>query len=226
MKSKKQYIDKGIYSHPQIGGYLTVKQFLLVEREGKRCLLLRFANESDFVIDRAEFTVKQYNAAGKMIGSVNIKYDGISIAVGDMFAPKNGIVVDETCVDFIVQMSYVGSGCYKYIFKNGSVIAYYEKAQKTDKRRVGKNTSKVTVRQKYRGSGKMYGLLAFLSFVLVIGAFVYVVYDTYKPEEPEETAAESIGAENVYTDNMDNFDGVQLGTGNVFIPGDETVTKN
>ncbi len=222
MKNKKQYIDKGIYSHPQIGGYLTVKQFLLIERDGKRCLLLRFVNESDFVIDRAEFTVKQFNAAGKMIGSVNIKYGDIKIAQGDMFAPKNGIVVDETCVDFLVQMAYVGSGCYKYVFKNGSVTAYYEKNQNTDKRNTEKNTSKVTVRSKYKGGGKMYGLLAFLSFILVIGAFVYVVYDTYKPEEPETIETENAD-ENVYIGTMENSDGVQIDTGMVYIPDTSTL---
>lgn len=224
MKNKKQYIDKGIYSHPQAVGYLTVKQFMLVEKEGKRCLLLRFANESDFVIDRVEFTVKQYNTAGDMIGSINIKYGDIKVAAGDMFAPKNGIVVDESCVDFFVQMIYVGSGCYKYVFKNGSVIAYYEKLQKKDKRKKEKNNSKVTVRQKYKGGGKMYGLLAFLSFVLVIGAFVYVVYDTYKPEEPEDTAIESVAGWNVYVEDPS---GNNLETGAVFVPDYEyeTVTK-
>ena len=40
MRENKEYYEKGFYNHDQIGGFVSVKQFILIEKDGKRVLLL------------------------------------------------------------------------------------------------------------------------------------------------------------------------------------------
>ena len=69
MKHQKQtFLIKGLYGHPQPHGYFTVKEYMMLEREGKHCLLVRFENEMRSAVDELVFVVKQLNAAGKVIG--------------------------------------------------------------------------------------------------------------------------------------------------------------
>ncbi len=197
--NKKNYIDKGIYSHPQTGGYLSLKQFILIEQEGTRCLLLRFANESDFEINGARFIVKQLNSNGEDIGRVDIDYRDMALSAGQMYAPEQGIVVKKDCVDFTVQMVSLISGDYKYVFENGVVNASYDPRGYNDKpRRERKRGSAAkSVKQTYRGGGKFYGVIAAVSFLLVIGSLVFVIYQSSEgmarddlPEAYSETYAD------------------------------------
>ena len=178
--NKKNYIDKGIYSHPQIGGYLSLKQFILIEQDGKRCLLLRFANESDFEINAARFIVKQLNAEGEEIGRVDMEYREMDLSAGQMYSPEQGIVVKKECVDFTVQPIWLVSGDYKYVFRNGTVNASYDPRGYGEKQRADRKrgSAGISIRQSYRGGGKIYGVIAAVSFILVIGSLIFVIYQS------------------------------------------------
>ncbi len=184
-KHEKNYIDKGIYSHPQLGGYLTLKQFILIEQDKKRCLLLRFANESDLEINAARFILKQLNSDGEEIGRVDISYKDISIASGAMYSSEQGIVVKKECVDFTVQMVSVVSGDYRYVFENGTVTAHYdrrgygERVRKDRKR----GSAEISVRSKYKGGGRFYGFIAFVALVLAVISLLLVIYNTDSSED-------------------------------------------
>ncbi len=186
--NKKNYIDKGIYSHPQIGGYLSLKQFILIEQDGKRCLLLRFANESDFEINAARFIVKQLNADGEEIGRVDIDYRDMAVSAGQMYSPEQGIVVKKDCVDFTVQMVSLVSGDYEYVFKNGVVTASYDPRGYSDKVRKDRKrgSAGISVKQPYRGGGKFYGVIAAVSFILVIGSLIFVIYQSAEGRATDE----------------------------------------
>ena len=78
-KKKENYLVKGVYDRPQTRGAFAVKQYMLIEQDGKHCLLLKFENESDMPISEAEFTVCQLDADGNEIGNIDICYRDIFI---------------------------------------------------------------------------------------------------------------------------------------------------
>ena len=183
MKKKKQsFLIKGLYGHPQTHGYFTVKEYMMLEREGKHCLLIRFENEMKSTISELSFTVKQINATGKVIGRINLHYSDLRILPGQRYCTERGIVLNEECVDCIIQVKYLISSNVKYVFKRGMVTGHYDPRgyEKTEKKRTRK--SYLSVRSRYMGGGKYYGWIAFLSFVLML-VFVCLVIvqsqDTY-----------------------------------------------
>lgn len=198
---KNSFLDKGVYSHPQIGGYLSVKQFMVVEESGKRCLLLRFINESEHQINAVEFLLKQLDSNGKEIGNVRIKYSDLAIDPDRMYVASNGIVIDDACVDFVVQMISLVSENYKYKFHNGQVTIHYDNRGYADKREVLRDksygVSKADVKRKTASSVWCYRLIALLSIVSVIVTMVYLldVAEYEKIETPiieQETESTSI----------------------------------
>ena len=115
MRSGENCIAKGIYGHHQISGYLSVRQFIIVEKDGKKCLLLRFENEASFDITQAEFSLKQLNSKGDVIDVSTIGYSNMKIRAGQMYALKEGIVLKNECFDFIIQMISLTGGRYRYM---------------------------------------------------------------------------------------------------------------
>lgn len=175
---KADYIDKGIYSHKQIGGYMTVKQFMVVEREGKRCLILRFLNESSLEVNAIEFTVIQRNTAGEIIGSSKIKHTHLSVGVGELYSPESGAVIKPECADFEIEMNSVVSGKYRYVFKGGQVTAHYDKRGYDDgicAVHVHKGEGRAAWVRKYYTRGWLYRLIALGTLVAVVVSLVAAV---------------------------------------------------
>ncbi len=181
-KQKQTFLIKGLYGHPQTHGYFTVKEYMMLEREGKHCLLIRFENEMKSAVSELSFTVKQINAAGKVIGRIKLHYSDLRILPGQRYCTEQGIVLNEECVDCVIQVKYLIASNVKYVFRRGMVTEHYDPRgyEKTEKKR--KRKSHVTIRRRYMGGGKYFGWIAFLSFVLVL-VFVCLVIaqsqDTY-----------------------------------------------
>ena len=105
------------YSHPQPGGLVAVREFLFAEAEGERVVLLRWAMEADFSVDRFTFNLEQLDGAGASLGRVTVTYGGNDIPCaerGALFTPPSGISVDKGCVDIRVRLLEVVSGQYVY----------------------------------------------------------------------------------------------------------------
>ena len=203
-KNNKRYIDKGIYSHGQIGGYLSVKQFMVVEEAGKRCLLLRFANESDFEINSVEFILTKINTHGVTIGTTRIKYDGLKIGAGEMYSPDMGIVVSSDCADFTVQILSIVSGKYRYVFKRGIVTAHYDKRgpeDSIDAVHVHEGEGAPKVRKKYYSRGWLHRFIAVASLVLVFASFGLVIL---KNEVADMSEAKKEAAYEQYVNDLWN----------------------
>ena len=125
MISEKQYIAKGIYRHPQIGHFVSVKNYIFLRDRGKKYLLVRFSNELDYVVDGLTCAVLQYNAEGEEIATAKINMDGLYIRPCELFATDNAVEVDEKCVDFRVVFLEVRSGKYRYRTTDQIVSVYY-----------------------------------------------------------------------------------------------------
>ena len=129
MNEKQHIISKGPYAHSQINKFVNVKQYIFVRKEGQKCLLLKFMNDTDFHINAIGFKLVQLNSEGKTICTQRVVYDGISVMPGTAYTPTSRIVVNEKCVDFKVVFDYVDSGYYRYIPKRGKVVVYYKEPE-------------------------------------------------------------------------------------------------
>jgi hypothetical protein len=165
-----EVLEKGLYNHPKIPGYLSVGQFIFTRKEGKKCLLLRFVNEADFRIDGAELTVIQLDMYGKKIGRTKIRYTDINVSPAGTFAPERGIIVSEKCVDFYVQMRSVCAKSYKYVFKNGEVASCYDPyADDEHEYREGYGGER-TVKARFFGGAGIRRFITVVSALLVCAA--------------------------------------------------------
>lgn len=165
---KKKYMVAGEYDHYQLGGYFTVKQYIMTVQEEKLCLLLRFENQMNSRVDAVEFVVKQLNSEGKMLGNIRIHYSDLRVEAGQLYCPDKGIVLHDDCTDFIIQMKYVISERTKYSFRNGVATAHYDIRGYEKKQAKSSHKSKVAIRKKFDGKIKCFKWIAFVSMILMI----------------------------------------------------------
>lgn len=178
MAGNNGYMEKGYYSHPQIGGYVSLKQFILYNESGKRCLLLRFSNDFSETVGAFGFILIQKDAQGKVISKRKIEYKGISIAPDGIYSSTSGIVVDERCADFVVKLTYIVCGIYKYTFRHGYPCRHYDprgylSAKKRKKPRVGVVTEIKTRNASRKG---FCGGVVFLAILSVIAVYLFLVF--------------------------------------------------
>lgn len=120
-----QIISKGEYKHYQIDNFISVKQYMFLRNNGKKCLTLRYTNSLEHKVNGFKFLLVQIDVNGKVISKKKIKINNIVFHKDSDYTCNKGIVVDEKCVDFKVQMLCVYSDRYRYKLKNDSVAIYY-----------------------------------------------------------------------------------------------------
>ena len=181
-KTKESYLVKGDYLYAQPFDDFTVKQYMLVEQEGKRCLLLRFRNDSKMTVTGVEFIVKQMDAQGHPIGNITVRYSSVDIRPDSLYCPEQGIVVEHHCVDCIILMRYVVCDKVKYTFKKGHVRAHYSHRGYIQKKKTQERTHS-HVERRYSGGGWFYRLIAFVSLILVLFSLYFVMYGAELSEQ-------------------------------------------
>ena len=127
MPSVQQHISKGLYHYSQLDSFISVKDYLFVRSDNRKCLLLRFSNDSDFTADSMEYTIVQLDSAGNLLGKTKVFRENMNFAPGSTYTADDGIVVQEYCNDFKILFTRVTSGCYQYTVKRGKVITHYLK---------------------------------------------------------------------------------------------------
>ena len=180
-----QIISKGIYSHPQTCGYVSVKQFIFLRAGNKKHLLLRFSNDLDVAVDSIAFTVHQLNADGVTIGKSHSKYNKRTDS-GKSFSVDKAILVDESCVDVKVSVDTAMSGAYEYSDRSGVVtVRYRDNTPKSKMARTENlilNTDDKTEKTEKRGIRRLR-FVAVLALVLIILINVAVaLFPTIKKE--------------------------------------------
>ena len=120
-----QLISKGEYKHYQIENFISVKQYMLLRSNGKKCLTLRYTNNLEHKVNGFKFLLIQMDVNGNVIAKKKIKINNIGFYKGADYTCNKGIIVDEKCVDFKVQMLCVYSDRYRYKLKNDKVAIYY-----------------------------------------------------------------------------------------------------
>lgn len=178
MNQEQNCFAKGIYSYPQVSGYLSVKQFMIIEQNAKKCLLLRFFNEADFDITAVEFSVKQIDSQGDVIETTNVQYPRVRIRAGEMYAPGEGVVLKQDCVDIIVQMISLVGGNYQYRFRNGIVTAHYDPRgyDQNNAHRRSYLANEIKIFRRKTEKVKPYRIIAFLAIIVIILSLLHVLY--------------------------------------------------
>lgn len=165
--SANNILEKGIYNHPQPSGCMTVKQYIIIEKNKKRCLLLRFCNESGLNITDMGFTVTQLDSAGEVIETSTVKSAAIRVNAGLTFSLKKAVVLNRRCTDFIVTVTWVISKGYKYEVRNGQMVPHFDTR--------GFDTSEAKPARSYssaKARGNPGGAIVALVSTLLVLAFV------------------------------------------------------
>lgn len=186
MPNEQIMLSKGYYRHSQINGFVTVKNYIYIKQNGKKCLLLRFFNETDFEIDRIEFTVIQLDASGNTLGEVRMQEDGLRFVAGGYYTCHDSIVMREGCHDFRVVMNEVISRDFRYCVRDGEVTAYYLKEQKAllnmpKRAKRARKKEEFSVRTKHFEDSRAAVVLA------VIAALLFVAMSVLRFVLPKDT---------------------------------------
>lgn len=163
MSRSDGFFKKGFYNHHQPHGLPTVRQFIVTEVSGQRCLLLRFSNDTSLKINEMKFSLIQLDASGKVINKSNVKCDSITFLPQSTYSHSAGIAIKNECADFKVEILYVVSGKYKYVNRNNCTVATYDSRGYNTKPISGNQAHNAVVKRKRVGG-------AFMVFAALISA--------------------------------------------------------
>lgn len=174
----KGNMEKGIYAHHQTDGFLSVREFIIMasNESNRRCLLVRYANESAFEINCFDFLLTQFDTRGNVIKREKIKYENLAIAPSALYSPEKGIVIEDNCADFTIKMLSIASGRYTYVYRRGQITAHYSLEEPADAPvEVGVHADYL-VRHRYRGGTKFYKFVAAVSLAMIFLTLAYMAF--------------------------------------------------
>ena len=180
-KNERTVIEKGFYNHPQKSGRMQLKQYIIVREGGKKCLLLRFLNESDITVTGIEITLTQIRSHDKEPINTKVTCSGMRVRPGETYAMANAIVVSDDCVDFTINITRISSQGYYYYESGGKMISQYDPRQRY---RTSKKYGNITIRRKKITSSVIsafivvFGLLGFILFGEYMSSRLFGSFDT------------------------------------------------
>ena len=126
MKEDK-LISKSEYSYPQVNGFIAVKQYMFYRYQGKKCLMVRFANETEYTMESLVFNLIQVDSKGGILSEKEYSCDDLKFEPRDIYAMEKGIVVEDRCVDIRIQVVCAISGKYQYTVNDeGNLLVHYD----------------------------------------------------------------------------------------------------
>lgn len=173
MIRNREVIEKGAYVHYQPGAFLQVKNFIIANKSGKRCLLLQLVNTSDITVDGFKLALIQLDSIGNVISKDTFAYGSVKIAAAATYSVDVGLVLKPECADFRVQMVYALSGEYKYVFKNGQTVQHYDPRGYRGTRAFSHDAGTLNVRRRFETGKVLIGLIAAVAFFGVSLALAY-----------------------------------------------------
>ena len=176
---ERQIISKGEYRHYQIDNYISVKQYIFLRVDGKKCLSLRYTNSLGCKVNAFKFLLVQMDIKGNVISKKKIRISDIVFANGTDYTPSKGIVVDEKCTDFKVLMLCAYAGRYRYKLKNDKIALYYvpHKHWDYEEGNGSKKRFKVVSKSKVRApSVRMLAFAMIIALVILVFSPIITFY--------------------------------------------------
>ena len=182
---KDLIISKGKYRLPQLGGMVSVKQYVLTRDEaGKKSLLLRFYNDRNEMCTGFTFILYCQDARGKVVEKQTLEAKDIEFRGGSLYVYNDAITVHEKCVNFTIVVKSASYGNYTYNNDGDSVAIDYKEA---DKHGIGDysyydstRTRKVTDR-----AFKLSWLYVTLALLILMSAVAIIGWQLKKFRETE-----------------------------------------
>ena len=131
MKISEQIISRGLYNYNLPNYPIEVVQYVFIRQRGKKCLLLRFRNNSEFTINKFEYEIIQLNKKGEEIFRTTLKTPPMNEVSQSVFTLSDGIIVDEKCFDFRINYITLRTGDYEYIFTENDFIVSFVQENRT-----------------------------------------------------------------------------------------------
>lgn len=197
MASSQQRISKGYYQYSQVNNFITVKNYMFLRDNDKKCLLIRFVNDSDFVVDSMEYVVVQLGVGGEIIKRSEVVCKKMKLAPGEIYASDDALVVDDYCSDFKVVFSTVRSGDYVYTVREGRVVADYTlppPALDIGKKKRGRRVRRFSVKRRYIRRPVIATLAPIVALILaILCVALYMTREFIKiiPSRNPQASAES-----------------------------------
>jgi len=199
MESGIKCISKGFYKYSQIKNFLSVKNYVFIRQEEKKCLLIRFSNDMGYNIHSLKYTLIQIDRSGKVLDKTKIVRKSLDIAPGAIYTGEQAIVVDEFCSDFKVEIEEVVSGKYRYKVRNGEVVPIFVKKEG----KLIEKTANDTLDSNFSVSPRKFGkiglavLFAIITVLALIAINVYIMlskraYVGYEQVGTTETVYEEL----------------------------------
>ena len=183
MQDEVQVLSKGLYRHAQLERFVTVKNYIFMRQNGKKCLLLRFYNDTEYDVNAIYFTVVQLDAAGNELERTSVACEQLKFRAGKYYAVKNALIVRELCNDFKIIFDEVSAGRYSYFVKDGRAVAYFETASQRKAVNDGNvrfsesDAVCLSVKKKKRFRSKAAAWLAVLMLLILIALNVCRMYE-------------------------------------------------
>lgn len=165
-------IDRGFYRHAQNAGGVTLKQYIVTKKDGKKLLHLRFFNESDLAVTEMHLKLSQYSKTGKLLSSKTHQLKKLKILPGSTFVTNVAMVLDDACIDFFVDVVGLYSNGFKYAPVHGKLMPRYDARRDINSTNGAGGT--VSIRKSKAQGGKISAFIAFLLMLTFIGVFVYL----------------------------------------------------
>ncbi|MBR3687325.1 MAG: hypothetical protein IKL66_07590 [Clostridia bacterium] len=166
---------KGIYKHPQPEGFVTVKQFMFVYRDGVKHLLLRCSNDTETVLRSVRFVLTELDRDGAVLNVRHLSYKDINAEAGETFTSSMGIPLSDGCVDFKISFVRAVSDKHTYKLKGKKAYVYYapQKAlRKSSVFDVGFSVRSFEISQFKTIARLMAGALTLLVIALIVISFL------------------------------------------------------
>ena len=182
---KEQIISKGKYALAQPANMVGVKQYLFVrDEDGKKRLLLRFANNRQEKCSKFAFILYRLDAKGNVLGQDKYESADKEFAENEVFSFDRRIAVEEKCSNFRVQMVYARYGNYTYNVEHENVsVAYSEmNTAVVDNARAATKVKPRKINTRTFDLPWLYVILSVLMLSLVIFACAYLLNDFMKTE--------------------------------------------
>ena len=171
--NRQVVLDKGVYTRSINSELIKLKQYVIAMDGDKRCLLLRFTNESEIVITGFDVVITQIKANGKEGKSIETRLENFEIQPGEMFSPKCGIVISDDCVDFKISIKCITSADYFYVETNGITRAKYVPLP------IEESSDRSKGKVRYCVKRKKTVLYKFAAIVAVIGMAAFIAVSVY-----------------------------------------------
>ncbi len=120
---KNEIFLKGIYSHPQISGFICARQYMIIVKDEKKYLTVRFSNDSDFTLTAVSIDILQLDSRGRILQKNTVSQQDMHLLPGSMFAPMSVVEADPKCSDVKVYVNYADSGEYRYTQRKGRITS-------------------------------------------------------------------------------------------------------